>query len=361
MNDQASLATWVRTDDLSRYPANHVRAEVDARLIAEYAEAMMEGAQFPPVMIFEEENGDRYLADGLHRTDAAALAALKDPNRKPQVLAEIRRGTLIDALTYAMQANVRHGKRLTEADYKRQIGLAFEYGLISLLRADTIVPGLVQLLGCSVRTAQVHSEAKRRELRQQRDRSILAMHKLGWTQERIAEAVGLKDRSTVSDIIARNVGKRSDAETHKQDKRIQPPMARLGPEDAKAEKAEAEKVEHDLTTAQTGSPDEPRYRINVSPYLPLLDAMRPLEEPDDDGGVVVIDLPEDGEVDVSKSATKGLSQIEQVLNEMLKQLDQPKGMQRRYPEKAAEAALDALERAIEFLTDLEAYVKDGVQ
>jgi hypothetical protein len=51
---------------------------------------MLEGAQFPPVVIFEDTDGWKYWADDHHRVDAAALAALKDPRRKAEVLAEIR-------------------------------------------------------------------------------------------------------------------------------------------------------------------------------------------------------------------------------------------------------------------------------
>jgi hypothetical protein len=50
----------------------------------------LEGAQLPPVVIFEDTDGWKYLADDHHRVDAAVLAALKDPRRKAEVLAEIR-------------------------------------------------------------------------------------------------------------------------------------------------------------------------------------------------------------------------------------------------------------------------------
>ena len=43
----------VRTDDLSRHPESQIRGETDARLVAEYAEAMLEGAIFPPVVIYQ--------------------------------------------------------------------------------------------------------------------------------------------------------------------------------------------------------------------------------------------------------------------------------------------------------------------
>ena len=51
---------------------------------------MLEGAIFPPIVIFQDKNGWKHLADGHHRVDATALAALKDNRRKAEVLAEIR-------------------------------------------------------------------------------------------------------------------------------------------------------------------------------------------------------------------------------------------------------------------------------
>jgi hypothetical protein len=51
--------------------------EPDPRLIADYAQAMLDGAEFPPIVVFEAiENGKRFyhIGDGYHRADAAALA-----------------------------------------------------------------------------------------------------------------------------------------------------------------------------------------------------------------------------------------------------------------------------------------------
>jgi ParB-like chromosome segregation protein Spo0J len=147
---------WVRTDDLSRHPESQIRAESDPRLVAEYAEAMLEGAEFPPVVIFQDAVG-KYLADGHHRVDAAALAALKDPRRKAEVLAEIRPGTFEDAVRWAMRANYQHGKRMADADYKRAIEMAIELGFLQSVHAKDVVPEVVELTRCSVRTAQVHT------------------------------------------------------------------------------------------------------------------------------------------------------------------------------------------------------------
>jgi hypothetical protein len=94
-----------------------IRAKVNRDAVDEYAEAMREGAQFPPVVVFND--GHRYiLADGFHRVMAAGLLYLTE------ISAEIREGNRSDALKYALGANVSHGMRRTNADKHRSIALA---------------------------------------------------------------------------------------------------------------------------------------------------------------------------------------------------------------------------------------------
>ena len=188
------------------------RVECDPALGAEYAEAMLEGAIFPPIVIFQDKNGWKHLADGHHRVDATALAALKDNRRKAEVLAEIRHGTVGDALRYAMQANRLHGKRMTDADHKRAIGMAIDHHMILAINARDVVPEVVDLVGCSIRTAQVNTAELRREMIQKRDRLIVAVHREGRTQEAIGAELGVP-KQTVSDVISRLSGKRNAAET----------------------------------------------------------------------------------------------------------------------------------------------------
>jgi hypothetical protein len=45
-----------------------------------------------------------------------------------------------------------------------------------------VVPEVVELVGCSVRTAQVNTVSHRKDMIERRDRLILSMHREGRTQ-----------------------------------------------------------------------------------------------------------------------------------------------------------------------------------
>lgn len=95
------------------------RVSTNEEVIANYAEKMKEGAEFPPCIVFSD--GKQYwLADGYHRTRAAQA------NGSKVVHADIRKGGFGDALAYALLANVKNGLRLTNADKRRNVVLAWE-------------------------------------------------------------------------------------------------------------------------------------------------------------------------------------------------------------------------------------------
>lgn len=95
------------------------RVALDERTVSEYADAMREGAEFPPVMVFEE-NGKMWLADGFHRVEAATRAG------QSHIEATVTSGNFIDALKYALSCNARHGKRVTNEDKQNAMRIAWE-------------------------------------------------------------------------------------------------------------------------------------------------------------------------------------------------------------------------------------------
>lgn len=96
-----------------------IRVELDQHLVGEYAEAMTEGAHFPPIVLFHDGNR-HYLADGFHRFMAAQRLKFAD------IDADVRPGTKDDALWFALGANKKNGKRLNSTDLQHAIRLAFE-------------------------------------------------------------------------------------------------------------------------------------------------------------------------------------------------------------------------------------------
>jgi DNA modification methylase len=95
-------------------PKLQPRAKLNKTTTAEYAQAMRDGASFPPVVVFRDGDTLR-LVDGFHRYQAAkAVGAAK-------IEAEIRYGSNREALWYAMGANATHGLRRTNADKRRAV------------------------------------------------------------------------------------------------------------------------------------------------------------------------------------------------------------------------------------------------
>lgn len=90
------------------------RERLDEATVQEYAEDMQRGDRFPPVTVFYD--GENYwLTDGFHRVAAAKLAGLG------KVRADIKQGTLRDAVLYSLGVNAQHGKRRTNQDKRRAV------------------------------------------------------------------------------------------------------------------------------------------------------------------------------------------------------------------------------------------------
>ena len=110
-------------------------------IVSEYAEAMLEGAKFPPVIVYRD-GAVHWLADGYHRLEAAEEAGKKN------IAAEIRDGTKRDATLFACSANRDHGLRRTWADVRRAITTLVqdaEWGLM----ANRLI---AEKVGCSDKT-----------------------------------------------------------------------------------------------------------------------------------------------------------------------------------------------------------------
>ena len=101
------------------------RADIDIATVNEYAEAMQAGADFPPVVLFGFQ--DRaWIGDGWHRVMAARSAGLDN------IVADLRAGSRVDALRFALGANAVHGRRRTNADKRCAVAIALrEFGKMS--------------------------------------------------------------------------------------------------------------------------------------------------------------------------------------------------------------------------------------
>jgi len=92
------------------------RADIDQATVEMYAEAMRDGATFPPVVLFFD--GQHYwLADGFQRHAAKTLMG------SSAIVADVKQGTRRDAVLYSVGANATHGKPRTNADKRRAVAL----------------------------------------------------------------------------------------------------------------------------------------------------------------------------------------------------------------------------------------------
>jgi ParB-like chromosome segregation protein Spo0J len=90
------------------------RKYINQETVAEYAENMLEDAQFPPMTVFND-GVNFWLADGFHRFHANKKAGFLD------VECDVRTGTLREAVLFSLSANSRHGLRRTNEDKRNAV------------------------------------------------------------------------------------------------------------------------------------------------------------------------------------------------------------------------------------------------
>ena len=109
----------IATADIVTTGGTQSRVSLSESAVAEYAEAMQQGATLPPIVVFHD--GSTYwLADGFHRVMAANRADVQ------WLPAEVKRGTKRDAILYSVGANSAHGLPRTNADKRRSVEMLLE-------------------------------------------------------------------------------------------------------------------------------------------------------------------------------------------------------------------------------------------
>src|SRR5215470_9391086 len=95
-------------------PGAQMRIEMRAETVNDYAEAMLNDADFPPVILYHDGT-DYWLGDGYHRVAAARKI------ERETIKAEVREGTARDAILCGVGANATHGLQRTQADKRQAI------------------------------------------------------------------------------------------------------------------------------------------------------------------------------------------------------------------------------------------------
>lgn len=135
------MSKRIRLEDIVFDGGTQIRAAINEQVVAEYAERMTEGVEFPAVVIFHDGNAN-YLADGFHRYMAAKRNEWRD------IDADIRPGTKQDAVWFALGANKVNGHRLTDADKKHAVNIALT------IWPEMSAPRIAEQIGCSQQYVQ---------------------------------------------------------------------------------------------------------------------------------------------------------------------------------------------------------------
>lgn len=165
----------VRTDG-----GTQMRAEISEERVQEYAEALQDGAEFPPIVVYFDGN-DHWLADGFHRLGAFAQA------RKTEIPARVFDGSLKDAIGYALRANAKNGQRRTKHDLRRCYEAAVAHGFCEPHDAE----GVKAILRCGTSHAYAMTKQAREALKANKRQRAAELAAEGKTQREIAAEVGV--------------------------------------------------------------------------------------------------------------------------------------------------------------------------
>jgi ParB/Sulfiredoxin domain len=92
-----------------------MRVKISEVTVGQFADEMRAGDQFPPVVVFSEDNSSYILADGFHRHAAHKTLGYLT------IAAEVKRGGLDAAIDYACECNNRHGLRPSIEDRQKAV------------------------------------------------------------------------------------------------------------------------------------------------------------------------------------------------------------------------------------------------
>lgn len=170
--------------DSTIYP----RGKPSTTIVEEYADALLAGNVFPPIVLEVETNR---LLDGYHRWKAhKRLVEQPELNGQGEQFSEIEADFHvipegIPPKLYAASLSSKHGHRLTSGETK---DLARE---ICEANPDFAAQVIAEYVGKSRQTVDGYvSDIKGRRKEQQRA-IIMRLDRLGWTQEEVAQVVGV--------------------------------------------------------------------------------------------------------------------------------------------------------------------------
>ena len=195
----------VNISDLTWAPFIYPRGGKSEKTINAYVEALAIGAQFPPIKIqrvFNYADGNEttkatIILDGIHRWFAFKESGIKkiaavEWKDKPLDYEKNKVALLLESA----ECNITHGDRLSPGDKKR---IARDIASTDQ-ECKWTESALAEKLGVIRQTVNAWISDIRARQKASRNTIILRLNRLGWTQEKISETVGLS-QNRVSEII----------------------------------------------------------------------------------------------------------------------------------------------------------------
>lgn len=154
-------AKLLRIDLIPKDNRIQMREKLSRTTVAEFAQAMEESPDIPPVVAFQDETGAHWLADGNHRVAAAERLKFAE------IKALVHSGSKEDAILFAAQANQAHGLRRSQKDKRRAIRA------VLLVRPNWSAQAIAEHVGVDPKTVISEKEASVVEIPQLNDKSVI--------------------------------------------------------------------------------------------------------------------------------------------------------------------------------------------
>lgn len=181
------LGTVIKCDEY--YP----RKEPDFKIVDDYADAMRNGAQFPPIIL---ESGTNRILDGVHRFLAAKKAGI---NKIRVEYRSVPSGMTPKYYAATLNAHTRHGILLSESEMKT---VAREY-IQSF--SDSEMTGIITKIsiefGKPLSTIQSWVSDIYNSKKWNLKTTVFKLNQLGFTQQQISDLVS-SGQSTISNYVA---------------------------------------------------------------------------------------------------------------------------------------------------------------
>lgn len=143
--EQVGTISEIPLSEINLDRETQIRVAASEETVQRYFEVMENEAgrdKFPPVLLFQDEDGKFWLADGHHRITAAQRRNFTT------IRAIVRPGTKADAIWEAAKANGRNGLQLGRADICRAVEM------ILTVFPDRSNRAIAEVLGCDEKTVR---------------------------------------------------------------------------------------------------------------------------------------------------------------------------------------------------------------